>query len=185
MRGTETLSRRFAGFTLGSMPDAPPPTKLTWTSPILRMKVLFIAFVVAFVCYGFFTWVLWPVQVLGDSMLPNYHSGERHFVNKLAYRGAPPQRGDVIALHAPGGEVYLKRVVGLPGETVTFTNGGIAIGGRRLEEPYVDTKITPREEDLPKLGRLGPGDFYVIGDNRATSVRGQVPQKAIIGKVAF
>ena len=167
------------------MPDAPTPTKLTWTSPILRMKVLFIAFLGAFVCYGFFTWVLWPVQVLGDSMLPNYHSGERHFVNKLAYRVAPPQRGDVIALYAPGGEVYLKRVVGLPGETVTFTNGGIAIGGRRLEESYVDTTITPREDDQPKLGKLGPDDFYVIGDNRATSVRGQVPKKQIIGKVAF
>lgn len=167
------------------MPDAPTPTKLTWTSPILRMKVLFVAFLVAFVCYGFFTWVLWPVQVLGDSMLPNYHSGERHFVNKLAYRAGPPQRGDVIALHAPGGEVYLKRVVGLPGETVTFTNGGIAIGGRMLEEPYVDTKIIPREDDKSKLGKLSRDDFYVIGDNRATSVRGQVSKAQIIGKVAF
>ena len=129
--------------------------------------------------------MLWPVQVLGDSMLPNYHSGERHFVNKLAYRVALPQRGDVIALYAPGGEVYLKRVVGLPGETVTFTNGGIAIGGRLLEEPYVDTKIIPREEDEPKLGKLGSDDFYVIGDNRATSVRGQVSKEQIIGKVAF
>jgi signal peptidase I len=167
------------------MPDAPPPTKLTWTSPILRMKVLFIAFLTAFGCYAFFTWVLWPVKVWGDSMLPNFHHGERHFVNKLAYRAAPPQRGDVIALHAPGGEVYLKRVIGLPGETVTFTNGGIAIGGRLLEEPYVDTKIIPRPDDWPKLGKLGPEDFYVIGDNRATSVRGQVPKRDIIGKVAF
>ena len=167
------------------MPDAPLPTKLTWTSPILRMKVLFLAFLVAFGCYGFFTWVLWPVKVWGDSMLPNFHHGERHFVNKLAYRSTPPQRGDVIALHAPGGDVYLKRVIGLPGETVTFTNGGIAIEGRLLDEPYVDTKITSREEDLPKLGKLGPDDFYVIGDNRATSVRGQVPKRDIIGKVTF
>ncbi len=167
------------------MPDAPILTKLTWTSPKLRMRVLFSAFLLAFTCYGFFTWVLWPVQVLGDSMLPNYHSGERHFVNKLAYRSAKPQRGDVVALYAPNGDVYLKRVLGLPGETVSFTNGGLAIDGRELKEPYVDTKIIPREEREDEEGKLGPADYYVIGDNRATSVRGKVPKQDIIGKVVF
>ena len=168
-----------------AMPDQTPPAKLTWRSPVLRLKVLFVAFLGAFGCYVFFTWVLWPVKVAGDSMLPNYHNGERRFVNKLAYRSTPPQRGDVIALHAPGGDVYLKRVVGLPGEFVTFTNGGIAIGGQELEELYVNTKITPREDDTPKLGLLDAENFYVIGDNRATSVRGQVPRKDIIGTVVF
>jgi signal peptidase I len=168
------------------MPDNPTPTvsptKLTWTSPKVRLRVLFSAFLIAFVCYGFFTWVLWPVQVLGDSMLPNYHSGERHFINKLAYRVATPQRGDVVALYAPNGDVYLKRVLGLPGETVTFTNGGLAIDGQELKEPYVDTKIVPREDEE---GKLGPNDYSVIGDNRATSVRGKVPREDIIGKVVF
>lgn len=168
--------------TLHAMPDKPTPTKLTWTSPKVRLKVLFSAFLIAFVCYGFFTWVLWPVQVLGDSMLPNYHNGERHFINKLAYLSEKPQRGDVIALYAPSGDVYLKRVVGLPGEMVTFANGGIAIDGKELKEPYVDTKVFPRSDEE---GKLGPDDYYVIGDNRATSVRGKVPRKDIIGKVVL
>lgn len=164
------------------MPDEPTKTKLTWTSPKVRLRVLFISFLIAFACYGFFTWVLWPVQVLGDSMLPNYHSGERHFINKLAYRAANPQRGDVVALYAPNGEVYLKRVLGLPGETVTFTNGGIAINGQELKEPYVDTKVRAGKGEE---GKLGADDYYVIGDNRATSVRGKVPRQDIIGKVMF
>jgi signal peptidase I len=180
--GTDALSQGQAGFILRAMPDDPTPTKLTWTSPKVRLRVLFSAFLIAFVCYGFFTWVLWPVQVLGDSMLPNYHSGERHFINKLAYRTAKPQRGDVVALYAPNGDVYLKRVLGLPGETVTFTNGSLAIDGQELKEPYVDTKIVPREDEE---GKLGPDDYYVIGDNRATSVRGKVSKQHIIGKVVF
>ena len=167
---------------LCAMPDELSPGKLSWNSPKVRLKVLFSAFVIAFLCYGFFTWVLWPVQVLGDSMLPNYRSGERHFVNKLAYRVDNPQRGDVVALYAPNGDVYLKRVLGLPGEMVTFTNGGIAIDGRELKEPYVNTQIMPRENEE---GALGPDDYYVIGDNRATSVRGKVPKSDIIGKVVF
>ena len=164
------------------MPDESTPTKLTWSSPKLRLKVFFSAFLIAFLCYGFFTWVLWPVKVLGDSMLPNYHNGERHFINKLAYRTAGPQRGEVIGLYAPNGDVYIKRVLGLPGESVTFTNGGVAINGRMLAEPYVDTTIPDgRGQD----GKLGPEEYFVIGDNRATSVLGAVPARDIIGKVVF
>ena len=96
------------------------------------MKVLFGAFLLAFLCYGFFTWVLWPVKVMGDSMLPNFHDGERWFINKLAYRSSRPERGDVVALYAPNGDVYIKRVLGLPGEIITFPDGGVAIYGRKL-----------------------------------------------------
>jgi signal peptidase I len=164
------------------MPDEPTPTKLTWTSPHVRLKVLVSAFLIAFVCYGFFTWVLWPVKVLGDSMLPNYQNGERHFINKLAYRAAKPQRGDVVALYAQNGDVYIKRILGLPGETISFPDGGVAIDGRPLDEPYVNTKIPDKRGEE---GKLGPQDYFVIGDNRATSVLGRVPERDIIGKVVF
>lgn len=165
------------------MQDETGPAKLTWTSPRLRLKVLFTAFLLAFLCYGFFTWVLWPVKVLGDSMMPNYRDGERHFINKLAYHSVKPMRGDVIGLYAPNGDVYIKRVIGLPGETVTFPkDGGIAIDGRELSEPYVKTKIPA---DRGRSGRLEPDYYFVIGDNRATSVLGAVPARDIIGKVVF
>jgi signal peptidase I len=163
------------------MPDDAPP-KLTWTSPTVRLRVLFSAFLIAFFCYGFFTWVLWPVKVLGDSMMPNYHNGERYFINKLAYRVAKPQRGDVVAVYGSSGDVLLKRIVGLPGEIITFPDGDIAINGRKLVEPYVETKVPPRRR--PE-GKLGPQEYFVIGDNRATTVLAPVPEKDIIGKVLF
>jgi signal peptidase I len=172
------------------MPDESSPaapTKLTWTSPVLRMRVLGVAFLLAALCYAFFTWVLWPVKVLGDSMLPTFRNGERRFINKLAYWNAAPLRGDVIALYAPNGDIYIKRVVGLPGETITFTNGALAINGHVLTEPYVDSKVVPREgeEGRREQGLLDRESYFVIGDNRATSVRGKVTRQAIIGKLAF
>src|ERR1041385_5506617 len=101
--------------------------KLTWRTPLIRLKVLLTALLIAFLCYGFFTWVLWPVKVAGQSMMPNYRDGSRHFINKLAYVSAAPQRGDVIGLHRPNGDIYIKRVIGLPGEHLEFASGGIAV----------------------------------------------------------
>jgi signal peptidase I len=160
-------------------------TQLTWSSPRLRMRVLFTAFLIAFLCYGFFSWVLWPVKVMGDSMTPNYHNGERHFINKLAYRTARPRRGDVIGLYAGNGDIYIKRILGLPGETIVLTNGGILVNGKTLQEPYVNTRIPKRREEDALQGTLGPDQYFVIGDNRATTVFGFVPEKDIIGKVVF
>ena len=141
------------------------------------------AFLGAFAIYCFFTWVLWPVKVSGESMLPNYQDGSRHFINKLAYWSAEPQRGDVVGLRAPNGEIYLKRIIGLPGERLTFEGGRIQINGDPLEEPYIENRIPPKLTP-PRL-KLGPDEYWVIGDNRATSVRGPVPREVIIGKLAF
>ncbi len=163
------------------MKDDSSATKLTWRSPILRFKVLFTALLLAFVCYGIFTWVLWPVKILGDSMLPNYHEGERHFINKLAYLSDPPQRGDVVGVRVANGDVYIKRIIGLPGERFDYTNGIVTINGEPLQEPYTKTivpwVITP--------AALGPNKYYVMGDNRAVSVLGPIDRKIIIGKVVF
>lgn len=160
-----------------------PPENLTWRSPKLRLKVLVAAFGLAFLIYCFFTWVLWPVKVSGESMMPNFQDGSRHFINKLAYISSNPQRGDVVGLLAPHGEIYLKRVIGLPGESLTFDGGAIQINGAPLPEPYIDRPIPPRL--LPASIKLGPNEYWVIGDNRMTSVRGRIPQEAIIGKLVF
>ncbi len=163
--------------------DAAPPPKLTWTSPRLRLSVFVTAFALAFLIYGFFTWFLWPVKVAGESMMPNYRDGSRHFINKLAYWSAEPQRGDVVGLEAPNGEVYLKRIIGLPGEHLTFDDGRIQINGEPLAEPYIDQVIPPKL--LPASIQLSTNEFWVIGDNRLTSVRGPISRDVIIGKLAF
>ena len=164
------------------MSDTSSREKLSWSSPRLRFRVLGTSLLLAFLCYAFFTWVLWPVKVTGDSMMPNYRNGSRHFINKLAYWSGQPQRGDVIGLRAGDNEIYIKRVVGLPGERVSFQDGRVLINDQLLEESYIDSKI-PWAELSPVT--LGPDDYYVIGDNRATSVLGPVPFDRIIGQVVF
>ena len=155
--------------------------KLTWKSPRLRGKVLATALLLAFVTYGFFTWVLWPVKVSGESMMPNYRDGSRHFINKLAYRSASPQRGDVVGLRALNGDIYMKRVIGLPGESLTFENGTVQINGRALQEPYLESRIFSDIESIT----LGTNQYWMMGDNRPTSIRGAYSAERIVGKVVF
>ena len=151
--------------------------------PALRKKVLFTALGLAFVCYAFFQWVLWPVKVMGESMLPTYQDGTRHFINKLAYRWEKPQRGDVVGVWVRPGEIYVKRIVGLPGEKIDFKDGRILINGQPLKEPYT-RKLIPDAWEVSPV-ELGPDFYFVAGDNRAVSVLGHVPAERIIGKVVY
>jgi signal peptidase I len=156
--------------------------KLGWRSRRVRAKVFYTALLLATACYIFFTSVLWPVKILGDSMMPSYRNGSRHFVNKVAYWSATPQRGDVVGLRAPDGDILIKRIVGLPGEAVGFKEGRITINGAVLREPFIDTRV-PFTNQLAAV--LGPDDYYIIGDNRGVSVLGAVSSRHIIGKIVF
>ena len=148
---------------------------------VMRFKTLFAAMLMAFVIYGIFHWVLWPVQILGDSMLPNYHAGERHYINKLAYLSDKPQRGDVVGVQVSSEDTYIKRIVGLPGEEISFTNGVVFINGSLLKEDYLETQV-PWEIEIV---HLGSDTYYVMGDNRTVSVHGKVRIDQIVGKVVF
>ena len=163
--------------------DEMESARLSWKTPLIRSKVLLNTLLIAILCYGFFTWVLWPVKVSGRSMTPTYPDGSRHFINKLAYWSAKPQRGDVVALRTPDGEIYLKRVVGLPGEFISFEEGIIHVNGSPLRETYTRTKIPEDWRRSPV--QLSEDQVYVIGDNRSISVLGAIPINWIIGKVAF
>ena len=155
--------------------------KLGWRSRRLRLKVLGTALSLAFLCYAFFTWVLWPVKVTGDSMLPNFMNGSRHFIFKLSYWSGQPRRGDVIGMYFTNGDVYIKRVIGLPGEEISFVDGGVAINGKPLREPYLRSKVPWELNSVT----MGAGDYFVMGDNRATSWLGLVSLERIIGKVVY
>jgi signal peptidase I len=149
---------------------------------MVRGRILFTTLSMAFVCYGFFSWVLWPVKVAGRSMTPTFPDGSRHFINKLAYVSATPQRGDVVALRAEDGDVYLKRVVGLPGEVISFEDGILHVNSVAVPESYTQTRVPMPWRDPVQLGS---DQVYVIGDNRAVSFLGAIPISHIIGKVAF
>jgi len=75
-----------------------------------------------------------PIVVDGHSMMPTLHNGDRMIVNKLG----KPERFDIIVFHAPEQKDYIKRVIGLPGDTVEYKNDVLYINGVAYEEPYLD-----------------------------------------------
>jgi signal peptidase I len=138
---------------------------------------------VLFICllsFAFSRFVFWPVKISGDSMAPNYDDGQPNYIHRLAYWSTPPKRGDVVALRV-GREVCIKRIVGLPGERLEFRRGTILVNGRPLEEPY---PVKPLLWWLKPV-QLGANNYFVMGDNRTTSMLYAVRREDIIGKAVF
>lgn len=132
-----------------------------------------------------------PFIVSGSSMVPNFHNREYLIVNKVSYRRHEPQRGDVIVLRYPKdpSQYFIKRVIGLPGETVQINNGVIIYNeenplGKKLDESYIPTETATFGPLDPVT--LGADQYYVLGDNRTASsdsrVWGILPEADIIGK---
>jgi signal peptidase I len=137
-----------------------------------------------FVIFAIRTYVLLPIRVEGVSMLPTYKENGINFVNCLAYKLHPPVRGDVVAIRYSGRSIMLcKRIVGLPGEIISFHQGHIEINGEVLDEPYV--KRPCNWEHPPE--RLGQNEYYVVGDNRSMDfeqhTKGIADRDRIVGKI--
>lgn len=105
--------------------------------------------------------------VHGHSMEPNIHTNERLIAEKLSYRFDLPQRGDVVIISREGGqERLIKRVVGLPGETVEIRQSQLYINGRLFPEPYLSTAT--HQDDFAAI-TVPPNHVFVLGDNRNNS----------------
>jgi signal peptidase I len=146
---------------------------------LVRIAVLIVT---SFVVFNRF--ILLPIRVEGISMLPNYKDRSWNFVNRLAYLRHEPQRGDVVSIRLAGPHVmFMKRIIGLPGETVAFANGRVLVNGEVLEEPY---EKLPCDWNCPPV-KLGPDEYYVVGDNRTMPQElhkhGETPRYRILGKV--
>jgi len=110
-----------------------------------------------------------PVKVEGTSMMPWLTDQERIFINKFVYKLGEIARGDVVVFWYPldPTKSYIKRVVGLPGETVRIANGRVYINGKLLDEPYVVSDYLDRQSYAPT--RVPVNHFYVLGDHRNSS----------------
>ena len=160
----------------------------TWLRTVLigrrpeRTAVRILVLVVA--CFVVFKFMLLPIRVEGMSMMPAYKEHRVNFVNRLTYLFHEPRRGDVVAIRTSGVSImYMKRIIGLPGETVAFHEGRAVINGRVLAEPYLkydcDWELPPHV--------LGSNEYYFVGDNRsmaeADHTKGKAERWRIVGKV--
>jgi len=131
-----------------------------------------------------------PFIVKGESMSPNFESGDYLIVDEISYRFSEPQRGDIVVFKYPKDTTqrFIKRVIGLPGETVVVQNGQVTVTTVNGESIVLDEKYLPA--DLKTYGdantTLKTDEYFVLGDNRTYSYDsrswGIVPAKNIIGK---
>ena len=126
------------------------------------------------------------VRVENISMKPTLQPGEFILVNKIAYKVGQPQIGDIIVFHYPRNptEDYIKRVIGLPGDTVNIQNGKVVVNGVTLDEPYIAAPPA-----YPGTWTVPEGQLFVLGDNRNQSSDshswGFVPMNLVVGKALF
>jgi len=133
-----------------------------------------------------FRFVLVLVRIEGISMSPTFRDKHVGIVYRLAYLFHEPQRGDVVAIRPLAGEragYYLKRIVGLPGDSIAFHAGQLLINGQPLDEPYLKRSYSWEMEPMT----IGPGSYYVVGDNRTMDrvdhFQGRASRERIIGKI--
>lgn len=134
--------------------------------------------------YGVCSTVFLPIRIQGDSMLPLYKTGDYGFMNTLAYRWVNPQRFDIVGIRMAGKNVmYLKRIIGLPGETVAIHDGMVHVDEEVLRESYLEQR---GHWDL-KNQSLSGDEYFVVGDNREVPIHlhtfGKVKRHRIVGRM--
>lgn len=182
-----------------SYPEQPAQPTAVWGEAKALIRDILFAALTAVLLVVF---VIQPVKVEGTSMLPRLHDGERIFVNKFVYSldgwpsqsmsvGRPIQRGDIVVFWYPKdpSKSFIKRVIGLPGETVRIdSDGKVYIDGKLLEEPYLSEDYTHFAQNSI-VRKVDEHWYFVMGDNRDHSndsrTWGLVPEKYIYGLACF
>ena len=160
----------------------------------IQLKHLLLAVWVAlFSLSGYYLisqYVVTAVQVQGRSMVPTLKDGERYFLNRIAFKWRAPGRGDVVVIKDPGHVDYaVKRIIGLPGESLSLMDGAVYLNGARLSEPYLTRgtrTTTPDRQD--KFIKVPQDRYFILGDNRGNSEDsrnyGAVHRSQIIGLIS-
>lgn len=173
----------------------PQKEPINWLNEI---KELLITFVVCFVAvWTLTTFIIKPVQVDGDSMYPTLIDQEVGAVNMLLVNLGGVSRYDVVVVHNESqNENWVKRVIGLPGDTIYAKDDVVYVNGEAIEEPYLDTDYVKNyrqrgsyfTEDFNEV-TLGEDEYFLMGDNRIVSMDsrrvGPFKEKDIIGKDVY
>jgi signal peptidase I len=162
-------------------PAAPSPARYGALAREIIETVLLTALIYAAVNFA-----TGRFRVEGDSMQPTLHPDQYVLIDKVSYRLNPPQRGDVVVFRYPLDPTrdFIKRVIGLPGETVAVANGVVTVNGQPLDEPYIAAP-----PNYVNNWSLGPDQYFVLGDNRNSSSDshswGPLERGHLIGKAVF
>jgi len=151
---------------------------------ILIIIISFVAMLIASPIVRYF--IFQPFRVQVGSMIPTFQEDDTVIVNKLVYRFQKPNRGDVVVFHPPNnGEIYyIKRIIGLPGETIEVKDGNVFINGEQIKE---DAYLNIETPGIYGQKILLENEFFVMGDNRNNSLDsrefGPIQLSSISGKV--
>lgn len=164
------------------------PQKSALVMALFWMRDLMLS---VFIAIAVILFLYQPVKVEGTSMMPSLTDQERIFINKFVYRFGirDVQRGDMVVFYYPQDPTksYIKRVIGLPGDTVAVEDGTVYVNGHRLDEEYVPDEYRDRQS-IP-LTVVPPQHYYVLGDHRTSSndsrAWGPVHRQYIYGKAVF
>jgi signal peptidase I len=176
--------------------EAPSKTK-TSNELVEWIKALAVAGILVFLIRWF---LVSPFIVDGPSMEPNFWNRERIIVNKIIYDIRPPKRGEVIVFHVPEqGRDFIKRVIGVAGDTVEVSGDTVKINGETIDEPYLkeaiekahaEGRLYNMQDGFPNHrfadGKVPEGMLFVMGDNRSNSEDsrsiGFIPLDRVIGR---
>lgn len=173
--------------------DFEKESKIPSLKKILKEAIIFIIEIIFVIALAYFivNYTVERTTVIGDSMSPTLQEQDKVIVNKMAYRFAEPKRFDVIIFKQSGNEhefYNIKRVIGLPGETIQISNGKIFINGDIIDEPIETEKLNITGLAAEEIS-LQENEYFVLGDNRNHSEDsrfanvGNIVSDEIIGKV--
>lgn len=152
------------------------------------LQPVVMAFAVFMMIYLF---LFQPHKVDGNSMYPRFHNKEYILTDKFSYNTGSPKRGEVIVFHAPppANSDYIKRIIGMPEETITLKEGYVYINDKKLPEEYLPDGLLTNQKTFLRNNvpyKIPPGYYMVFGDNRNYSSDsrefGPIPRKSIVGK---
>ena len=174
-------------------PASPDPSSPSDSIPVpdgrpVRLWLRDLLFSIA-ISFFIITFLYQPVKVEGTSMLPRLEDQDRLFINKFVYHFEKIGRGDVVVFNYPRdpAKSYIKRVIALPGDTLSVDEGQVYVNGKKLSEPYVPD----RYRDIRSISTttIPPHEYFVMGDHRSISSDsrdfGPVERHFIYGKAEF